>query len=186
MAVEGIILAGGQSRRFGTDKALAQYQGKKMIEASVQVLRGLGIPVTVIAPRERDYSFLNCRIAPDLIAGLGPLGGIHTAFSLYPKADLLVLTCDMPRLTECGLKPLIEAYAFDDAKELIIWRHPDGSRQPFPGLYGVNLADRVFRALTRGDLSMKQFLADTPALKELMIQASSEFININHSSDLSL
>ena len=66
--IEGIVLAGGQSRRFGKDKALADFEGKKMIERSAGLLQAMGLNVTIVAPLEREYQFLNCRVIPDLVA----------------------------------------------------------------------------------------------------------------------
>jgi molybdenum cofactor guanylyltransferase len=36
----GVVLAGGQSTRFGSDKALAEYQGHTLIARAVDALSG--------------------------------------------------------------------------------------------------------------------------------------------------
>jgi len=48
----GLVLAGGKSRRFGSNKALAQYRGKSLLERPLAILKILGLKaVIVVLPR---------------------------------------------------------------------------------------------------------------------------------------
>lgn len=71
----GAVLAGGQSRRFGSDKALAVLEGTTLLERAVAGLAALCGDVVVIGRGEAPVMTVPDRPAP----GLGPLGGIAGA-----------------------------------------------------------------------------------------------------------
>ena len=74
MAVLGVVLAGGQSRRFGGDKALALLDGRPLLGHALSHLAGCD----ALAVAGRDWPgviSLADRPAPDL----GPLGGLNSA-----------------------------------------------------------------------------------------------------------
>lgn len=99
MTVLGAILAGGQSRRFGSDKALADIGGQPMIcrvaEALAPFVAGIVVsghpapPVGLIGVADRPH--------PDL----GPLGGLAGALfhaRAHSHAGVLSVGCDTPIL----------------------------------------------------------------------------------------
>lgn len=97
MSSLGVILAGGASRRFGRDKALATWRGKSLITHSADALQPF-VESIVVAGRA-------CRAAglttiPDYPRpGLGPLGGIAGALRLAETMGykgVLSIACDMP------------------------------------------------------------------------------------------
>lgn len=104
--VIGLVLAGGRSRRFGTEKAAAQINGRPMIEYAYSVLeRGCHV-VAINAPegsfaaswgRDRGLDILPDSLGdPD-----GPLSGIKAGLVWANQcgAPLLVTApCDTPRL----------------------------------------------------------------------------------------
>lgn len=180
--LKGIVLAGGKSLRFGTDKALAEINGELLIEKPVQLLKSLGIEPVIIANPARDYSFLHCRIENDVIPDKGPLGGIYTAACLFLRTSLLVLTCDMPYVHQTVLENLLNAYQhssitlFDSGKDLF---------QPFPGIYPSSLKKNIEKSLKKDELSMQVFLKNTRSLKLIPLPSEpSFFINVNSHDDL--
>ena len=91
----GAVLAGGMSTRFGSDKALAELDGRSLLERAVASLKGL-CDAVVIAGRDSD-------LAPSIPdwprAGMGPLGGIAAALR-HAQANgfASVVTCGV----DCG------------------------------------------------------------------------------------
>jgi molybdopterin-guanine dinucleotide biosynthesis protein A len=79
MGVGAYILAGGKSRRFGSDKALAMVEGRPLIARLADRVRPHVARVTVVAERVDKYAHLGLRTIGDVVAGLGPLGGLRTA-----------------------------------------------------------------------------------------------------------
>ena len=72
MKLLGLILAGGQSSRFGSDKAAALHQGRPLINHVADALRP---HVDALAVAGRDWpDFIRIEDAPE--PSLGPLGGL--------------------------------------------------------------------------------------------------------------
>ena len=180
----GIVLAGGKSSRFGEDKALAVINGKTLLETAVSRLKNVGLSVTVITNRTRDYSFLGSAvdIQSDLIEEKGPLGGLYTACRLYPDKALLVVTCDMPAVTAASLKELLFHHKRESLTTLFSM---NGADLPFPGIYGSVLADIVLSQIQQNNLSMGGLLAKLPSINRFQNCCLNElFININEREDL--
>lgn len=97
MRLLGAILAGGQSRRFGSDKALALLDGERLIDRVAVALAQQCEAVVVCGREEAGYTCL-----PDLPAtGLGPLGGLNAALhhALAHGFDAVLSSgCDVPDL----------------------------------------------------------------------------------------
>jgi molybdenum cofactor guanylyltransferase len=105
----GLVLAGGHSKRMGTDKGLIDYHGKPQREYMADLL----------APRCESV-FISCRAdqladipapyrgLPDSFLDLGPFGAILSAFRAYPDAAWLVVACDLPLLDSATLQYLIQ------------------------------------------------------------------------------
>ena len=95
----GVVLAGGQSRRFGSDKALARLDGATLLELAVGRLAGWCDAVVVAGRAEAP-----CEVVADWPApGMGPLGGIAGALRLARARGFdAVLTCgvDSPGLPD--------------------------------------------------------------------------------------
>lgn len=75
----GVILAGGESRRFGRSKVFVPLAGAPMISWSVRALQAAGLPVGVISDEEGVKAVPGVPARPDLEAGLGPIGRLWTA-----------------------------------------------------------------------------------------------------------
>ena len=90
------ILAGGKSQRMGQDKAIMPFLGVALIHRILDRLGGLAAEVIVIAPESKEYLSLGIRIAPDLLPGRGPLGGLYTALFAASQQVVATVACDMP------------------------------------------------------------------------------------------
>ena len=103
-----VILAGGQSRRMGSDKAFLSLDGKPLLARQVELVRQLGPREIFISGRaETDYRPLNCPVLQDRFAAAGPLAGIERALDAMPTPLLLVLAVDMPRMELAALRKLL-------------------------------------------------------------------------------
>ncbi len=83
--ITGIILAGGKSSRMGTDKALMQFQGEKLIERTMRTFRSVFPKIMIITNTPLDYLDQDAGIATDIFPGKGPLGGIYTGLFFSPS-----------------------------------------------------------------------------------------------------
>jgi molybdenum cofactor guanylyltransferase len=96
--VTGIILAGGKSNRFGTDKALYPYHGKRMVEYAIEILRPICSEILLSTNKPGDFIFTGLKPVADIYTGCGPLGGIHACLLQSQNEHNVVIGCDLPEL----------------------------------------------------------------------------------------
>ena len=178
--LRGIVLAGGRSQRFGSDKAMVQLGGVSMLERAIDTLREFDKEPVIIARPDADYRFERCRVERDLIPGCGPLGGLYTAFRFFRESILLVLTCDMPIVSAKSLHQLLSGY--DSYAECVHFKGVDEQTEPFPGLYdSLLLSDRAEELLKSKQYSVRNFIDSCRRSKVLDGKDfKNELININH------
>lgn len=103
----GVILAGGESRRFGSDKAVALWRGRPLIAWARDAIAAWCGMVYV---NGREWGELPS--LPDQPrAGLGPLGGIAAGLAqgLADGCDtVLTIACDMPDVPATVLRALCQ------------------------------------------------------------------------------
>lgn len=95
MKLLGAVLAGGQSRRFGSDKALALLGGKPLIEHAIEALAAQTDAVIICGREWGDW------VADRPEPGLGPLGAINAALHCAASRGfdaVLTVPCDAPIL----------------------------------------------------------------------------------------
>jgi molybdopterin-guanine dinucleotide biosynthesis protein A len=113
--VTGLILAGGKSSRYGTNKALVEVDGALLIERVVRVMKAVFQEVILITNTPEDYSFLELPMVGDLIKGLGPVGGIYTGLVTISSDAGFFVACDMPFLNGGLLRHMVKAREGFDA-----------------------------------------------------------------------
>ena len=108
--LRGLVLAGGLSQRMQADKSRLRYgpQGREQREVAAALLAEVCQDVRLSCRAEQAAEMLaGLSPLPDRFLGLGPLGGILSAFQLDPNAAWLVLACDLPFLTAATLRQLV-------------------------------------------------------------------------------
>jgi molybdopterin-guanine dinucleotide biosynthesis protein A len=123
----GAIIAGGQARRFGSDKGAALLAGKPLVE---HVADALGPQVEALVIVGREWPGLE--MLPDDPAGkLGPLAGLHAALGLARTLGLdgvLSAGCDtLPVFPDLGNRLCGPGPAFIEGQYLMGW-WPTGLR----------------------------------------------------------
>ncbi|HET7839168.1 MAG TPA: molybdenum cofactor guanylyltransferase [Rectinemataceae bacterium] len=94
------LLAGGRSQRMGgVDKQEILVRGEGLGPRAARLLSEAFGEVIVVTARTELYPGRGIRCVGDLIAGRGPLGGIHAALSASSSEWLYVMACDMPRFS---------------------------------------------------------------------------------------
>lgn len=173
--VMGAVLAGGNSRRMGQDKALLALGGHSLLVRAVAVLGSVVDEVVVVAPQGRGYARLGVEIVPDVRPGLGPVGGIHAALVRGGGRPVFILACDMPYVSgelvrwiigPSGENPMTRIAGQTTATTQVRVVH-DGERfQPLCGLYSYDCLAKVEQALTENRCSGQALLdsLDTESL----------------------
>ncbi len=113
MRVAGIILAGGASRRFGTDKAAALLDGRPLIAHVATRLAPQVTAVAIVGARQ-TYGLPYPLIDDDQHEGKGPLAGIAAGLAWARTLNahwLLTAPCDVPHLPHNLLSLLLDSAA---------------------------------------------------------------------------
>jgi molybdopterin-guanine dinucleotide biosynthesis protein A len=106
--LRGLVLAGGRSERMQTDKGALHYHGLDQRQYTAALLSEFCPDVRVSVRLDQAASLPSgLKALPDTFLGLGPLGGILSAFQADPNAAWLVLACDLPFLTRDTLEYLV-------------------------------------------------------------------------------
>jgi molybdopterin-guanine dinucleotide biosynthesis protein A len=151
-----IILAGGQSSRMGSNKALISYRGKPLIQHAVDLARLFTVDM-LISANNHDLDYLGLPIVRDLLKVKAPLAGIHAGLKSSRTDWNLVLTCDMPNITKELIGTLMAA--LNDNLRLVLPRH-GGFIEPLCGFYHKEMISPIERNFEAGKIS----LLDLPGL----------------------
>ncbi len=164
----GAVLAGGLSTRFGSDKALAEFEGRTLIARAVDALSGWCEYVVVVGRETAPAPTLPDWPRP----GMGPLAGIAAALHLARDEGYdAVLTCGV----DSALLP-------DGLPELLAPAPAYLAEQPVIGLWPATALEAIETILTgSGRHSMLQF---AEALGARAVKTSAEAANINTPADL--
>lgn len=130
--VTGVVLAGGRSTRMGTNKALLEVGGVRLIDGAVAVLRAIFPEVLVIANDLEPYAGLGLPILPDLVPGKGSLGGLYTAVAAAANPHAFCLACDMPFANPTVIRYLA---SLAEGYDVVVPRTAEGV-QPLHAIYG--------------------------------------------------
>ena len=143
--VSAIVLAGGQSRRMGRDKAFLDFDGAPLIQRVLECVQSVCAETIIIANDANAYARFGARVVSDVFPGKGSLGGIYSGLQAAKEQSALALACDMPLLNVDLLRYLISlAPQFD----VVIPRAPDLSGKTPRGARGEKNAEKF---ATRSD-----------------------------------
>ncbi|MDD9974771.1 MAG: molybdenum cofactor guanylyltransferase [Candidatus Poribacteria bacterium] len=98
LPVTGVILAGGQSRRMGQNKALIQLGDNSLIEHVIRRMHLVVDELLLITNSPAEYAHLNVPLYGDIIPDTGALGGIYTGLTYASHDAVLCVGCDNPFL----------------------------------------------------------------------------------------
>jgi len=164
----GAILAGGQARRFGSDKAHALVGGKRLIDVVGASLAVQCDTVIVCGREEPGFACIPDR--PE--AGQGPLGGLNAALH-YAQAHgfdaVLSSGCDVPNLPS----NLVNQLAGEGAAIV--------SDQPVVGFWPAELSGRCDAFLKTNRRALFGFADYINARR---VEVSPALVNINAPDDL--
>lgn len=110
----GYVLAGGLSRRFGSDKALHVIGGEALAVRTARILGEAGLSPVVLARTPRGLGVTEL-LEPD--GPRHPLWGI--AFALERGEDAFFAPCDLPELAVAQVRALLEARALAVGQPLL-------------------------------------------------------------------
>ncbi len=177
--ITGLILAGGQSRRFGSDKAMHQIDGVTMIEKAYRTLSEVAKPVFISLANDQQKRILPARHVVDEFKNRGPLGGLHAGLKAAETTWVFVTAVDMPFINKESILFILDQISPD--VKAIVTRSSD-KIQPLFGCYRTTLVQKLEGQINSNKLSAIQFVKEIPAL--VLEMPASVLTNINQPDDL--
>jgi molybdopterin-guanine dinucleotide biosynthesis protein A len=182
----GVVLVGGESRRYGRNKALELFQGERLIDRQVRTVGTLFSEVLVITNDPERYLHLDVTIVRDVIPGQGPLGGIYTGLLFAQGKSVFVTACDMPFVQPAVVRRMLQLATDYD---VIVPEKTEGL-EPLHAIYSSRCLPHIEKMLDHGTLQVITFF---PAVKVYRLSSEEigqldpqglSFFNINTPNDM--
>jgi molybdopterin-guanine dinucleotide biosynthesis protein A len=186
MNISAVLLAGGESRRMGKDKATILFRGKPLWQIQFELLRKLD-PSEIFVSARTDPSWRpgDVQLVVDVPPSRGPLSGLAASLARMRTTHLLALAIDMPLITENFLR-----YVCDQIEACVgVVPKIDNRAEPLAAIYPREAVIDFGNTLAGADFSLQTLvrtLVDTGKLREITVneQQKQLFVNVNEISDL--
>jgi len=184
------VLAGGEGKRLGMDKALLNIDGSPVLDRIILILRGI-FPLILLVVQDEDSPLAETadsqvRLVTDVIAGKGPLVGVYTALCNSPAPYVFIMACDMPYPSPVLIRHLLAAAP---GREAVVPRRGKYI-EPLFAVYSRDIGDRIRTRIAEGHLKIHELIQELDVLyvEEDEIAALDprfrSFFNINTPEDL--
>jgi molybdopterin-guanine dinucleotide biosynthesis protein A len=168
MSLTAVLLAGGESRRMGSDKATIVFRGKPLWQRQIEVLRSLRPESTFVSARAvPSWLPLETELLLDEPPSRGPLSGLTKALERMQTTHLAALAVDMPLMTSeqmqllwslatigCGVLPMLGDRA-----------------EPLAAIYPQEAAPYFSAALAGDDFSLQRLVRTLVTANQVQIFA---------------
>lgn len=181
MRIDGLLVAGGRSRRFGGDKRRARLAAQTMAERSLTLLRACTDGDLLVAGDGAFDHPVSAIFVADAASRSGPLGGIVGALA-RSRFGLIVLPCDAPLVRADTLKSLA-ILGRRHVRPAVV--RGSGGLEPLVAFYPRSALPLLAAALREGNRALHRLL---PRLRAIEVEAGDarEMHNVNRPGDLEL
>lgn len=142
----GFVLAGGQSSRMGTDKALVQLGGKPLVEHALAILRAAGLSASIAGMSSPLAAY--APVVADHAPALGPLSGVCAALASCTARHAVFVSVDQPLLP-----PSLVVFLLRNARitgATVTLASVNGFAQTFPAVVDRSALPALETALKEG------------------------------------
>ena len=150
LEVSAIVLAGGRSRRYGSDKLEARVGDTRLLDRAVAALASVATEIVVVVAPGGERSLapvtVPIRIVADPMPYGGPLVGLLTGLTVVAQPLVIVAGGDMPALNPEVLTLMIRRLAFEPGTAAVVLRSR-GRLVPLPAAVRTGAATDVARRL---------------------------------------
>ena len=152
MTLTAVLLAGGESRRMGRDKAAIVFRGQLLWQRQIELLRGLRPEKIFVSVRkEPSWLPLETELLLDEPPFRGPLSGLTRALASIQTSHLVVLAVDMPFMTSEQLRFLCRLAIAGRGVVPVV----DERAEPLAAIYPREAATDFAAALAGSDFSLQ-------------------------------
>jgi molybdopterin-guanine dinucleotide biosynthesis protein A len=161
----GVVLAGGEGRRMGRDKAEVRVDGEALWRRQVRMLRQAGAGRVVLVRRRDQAPVAYDDVRFDVFSRSGPLAGLHCALGIGRDPWVAVVAVDMP-----GIDPawFLWLRGFCRAGSGAVARHAL-SLEPLAAIYPAGARAAAASRLMRHDFSVRSFALELAAAGRMTV-----------------
>lgn len=189
--LSALVLAGGQSRRMGQDKALLIVDGVPMLQRVCAIARQCAYPVYVVTPWVERYQAIvpvDCELIRETSTlgatnSHGPLLGFAQGLEQVQTEWVLLLACDLPNLKAEVLQNWAQQLESGDPRAIAyLPRHPKGW-DALCGFYRRDSLAGLQAFIASGGRAFQPWLAQNP-VAALSVADTQMLFNCNTPADL--
>lgn len=147
-AISAVVLAGGASRRMGTNKALLELNDETLITRVVHNLRPLSSDLIIVSNAPDLYADLGTRLVTDIYPDAGPLAGLHAGLGEARHQWSLVVACDMPLVDHRLVRFMI---LLTEGHDAVVPRRDPETVEPLHALYSKTCLPAIESTLDEGN-----------------------------------
>ena len=153
-AVTGVILAGGQSRRMGQNKALMRLGDQPLIVHVIRQMESVTDELLLVTNEPDLYTSLKVPMYTDILPNMGALGGLHTGLTHAANRTVICVGCDMPLLQPKLLSHLVSLLGDYDAAVPCVQSEDRSAPifQTLSAVYSKRCLPTIERMLAAGEL----------------------------------
>jgi molybdopterin-guanine dinucleotide biosynthesis protein A len=185
MNISAVLLAGGESRRMGKDKATLLFRDRPLWQIQFDLLRTLQPEEIFVSARtDPPWRPSDVQFVSDEQPSRGPLSGLSATLARISTDHLLALAIDMPLMTENYLRLICNLIEPGRGVLPMIGNHAE----PLAAIYPKGTGTDFIMALSGSDFSLQSLarkLVDTGKLSPVNVleEEGKFFRNFNHLSD---
>lgn len=187
--ITGVVLAGGENKRFPTLKGFIRVGDSTIIEKNLGLLGRIFHKVFISTNMPEAYFFSGATLIGDALPSKGPMSGIYSSLVNAGGDDIFVIACDMPFPDRDVASFICEEHlklsgTFDATVPVY-----NGKPQPLFGVYSRTVLPHLEAGILNGKVSLRRLLNEikTNLVDESAIRAidpgGRSFININTVED---
>lgn len=186
----GVILAGGENRRFPSLKGFIKIGDSTIIEKNLSLMKGMFDTVFISTNMPEKYFYLGVSLIGDVLPSRGPMSGIYSSL-INSKGDcVFAVACDMPFVKKevisfiCDRHADLRSHSIDAVIPIC-----NNEPQPLFGVYCKTALSYLEEGIVNKKTSLKRFLdkirtkfIDEPEIRKIDPDGAS-FVNINTPED---
>lgn len=182
--VTGVILAGGESRRMGTDKASLVIGDRSLVRRVVDRLVAAGCePVLVLHRRPEELTDVAVPIVADRHGGQGPLDGVITALSISSTPVVVTVPVDLPRFDHDDIVRLIAELENRSELDVVVAVDPFGRDQHLAAAWRKDRCLPILQeSFTNGERAVRRAIDGLVTGRSVV--TSDHLLNLNSPADL--
>lgn len=158
------ILAGGESKRFGSYKAIAIFKGKPLIYHVLKVIQPLSSEIIICVSNKNQYKVISNIIKKNNNVSLiidkkinikGVLSGFYTSLVSSKRKYIFIVACDMPFICDKGIKLMYKEINKKKLDAVVpIW--PNKYIEPLFSIYNRIETLKIFKKVIKDRKSNKE------------------------------